>query len=622
MAGASWSSVIATSIESSWPLSRANELATLGVAGRNIGLPASRFHRSVESALPKMEPCTGVFACSVSLYTDIRTFFLHSVSSRCCYLKTGGGGSRPASPKPWVRVFFHQGASKLQIPFDIMPSKKKAAVQTTAVVLFDATKPITIYEGVDPDTKLSFYIGRTADLLRRAGEHDRSKYKIRELLKLKNFRFRDVVRPVPELPHGCHVKDAAELESYFIFQRGSIYDPIKNPFGCNARLGDHATDMSPERYAELTQMFATTGYVWPEEECAPPEAVSDELASARGVECVISELMEDARTDGDKEAVEALEAHYTLAKMERFAIEKTYYGVRAFAELVLANYKSTYVDSVDLNTLSAELNTVKDKLKEDSEFEDLAGVITAIALVASPDKGRTVSSTAAAGFLEGVVAMIGTREEQRLVWTNETLRKNIYEVRAWTRCNGVRKPQEKAPDAKEASLGGVLVNWKKKSKHYGGECTDLKSVEVVMRDFAWFPNFVGFGAKNKEDWKKLNAQLLAGFAWRNEPEFEGRRPIKGDAGNKSVYVKLQNLVTEGTGSPADVEIALVGLPAPRAEWYRKQISEKRKESLAKMKVRKEANKKKRKRGDEAMEEEEEGEEEEEEEEEGGEEDDV
>ena len=130
-------------------------------------------------------------------------------------------------------------------------------------------------------------------------------------------------------------------------------------------------------------------------------------------------------------------------------------------------------------------------------------MITAMGLVASPDKGRKVSSTAAAGFLEGVIAMIGTREEEKLVWTNEAVRKHFYEVRAWTRCNGMRRPKQGAPDAKEASLGSFLADWKGKGKrHYGGAFTDLKSVEVVMRDVAWFSNFVVSVAKNKDAWKR------------------------------------------------------------------------------------------------------------------------
>lgn len=462
-------------------------------------------------------------------------------------------------------------------------------------------QPRFIYEGIDPDTGLVFYVGRTINLTRRSSEHDRSKYIIRELLKLKNFKFRDVVRPVPELPQGCHHDDAAELEAYFIFNRKCLYDPVTNPTGCNSRLGDHATKMTPERYAELTKMLEA-GYQWPEEKVALPEAVPDELAMARGVEAVIDELLVDARADGDEEAVEALEAHYTLAKIETRAFEKDFYGVHGFAELVLKNYKDTYVDAVDLHTLSADLNALKEKLKDDPEYEDLAGVITAMGLVASPDKARKVSSTAAASFLEGVIAMIATREEEHLTWTKTwgtkekpvySVRDNIYAVRQWTRVNGMKKPSLHAAEATERSLGMFLANWKTSNKrHYGTACTDLKSCDVVMRDVTWWRAFVGCGAKNKDDWKKLNAQLLDGYAWKDEPPFEGKKKILSAFGNESVWNKLSGLVHQGVGAEADVETALAGLPEIRAKWYRECYTTAREKTLAK---RKEERDRKRKR---------------------------
>lgn len=461
--------------------------------------------------------------------------------------------------------------------------------------LLDKTNVAFVYEAIDPETGVVFYVGRTVDLTRRAGEHDRSKYKIRELLKLKNFRFRDIVRPVPELPHGCHPQDAAELESYFIFNRQSIYDPVTNPFGCNSKLGDYATDMSTARYYELTAML-TVGYEWPTAECVAPEAVSTDLATARGVETVIDEMIKDARIDGDTEAVEALEAHAVLAKFERLGIERDWYGVRAFGELVLGNYKRNFVDAVDLNTLTSELNILKDKLKDDPEYEDLAGVITALGLVAHPDKARKVSSAAAVGFLEGVVAMIGTREEEQLKWTHDDVRKNIYNVRQWTRVNGMEKPKQTTSCATENSLAGFLHGWKSPRKEqYGGKCTDLASCDVVMRDVSWWPGVVGSKAKHTNDFKTLNAQLLDGYSHKDEPDFVGKKGlVKCGGGNRTVYDKLQNLVTRGTGTPVDVELVLAGLPEPRAKWYRDRYNAKREPRLAQMKVRSEALKKKRK----------------------------
>ena len=72
----------------------------------------------------------------------------------------------------------------------------------TKIVKFYNSKANWIYEVIDPDTKHAFYAGQTTDLKRRGNQHAKSKYKINELLKLKNVRFKDVVRVVPELPQS------------------------------------------------------------------------------------------------------------------------------------------------------------------------------------------------------------------------------------------------------------------------------------------------------------------------------------------------------------------------------------------------------------------------------------
>jgi len=471
------------------------------------------------------------------------------------------------------------------------PTKPKACA--TAVVLFDATKPVDIYECIDPDSGNPFYAGQTVNILNRGSAHDNSKYKINEIMKLKNVRFRDVVRIVPELPNGCHADHADEMEAYIIFNRKTIYDPVSNPMGCNSRIGNNGTAMTPARYEELKQMFATTGYQWPEEKCAPPEEVPDDLATARGVEKVIGAFIEDAKADDDQEVVGILMAHYNLAVRERFGLEKLFYGVREFAEIVVKEYRGIHVDAVNLNALNSQLNGIKEKLTGDPELGDLAGVITALGLVAHPDKNRKVSSTAAASFLEGVVAMIATREEETLVWTNETVKTRIFALRSWTRSNKMVIPKQSSNDAIEKSFKVFLVDWKSSGRHYGGAFTDRKSALLVMRDVPWFSDYVGYSERNKEDWKSLNTQLLDGFGWHTEPEFEGKKTIRSENGNRRVYYKLSNLVDIGTGRPKDVDVALRGLPEAREQWYRKQIESKRNEALAQFKLRDEAKRKRK-----------------------------
>ena len=272
------------------------------------------------------------------------------------------------------------------------------------------------------------------------------------------------------------------------------------------------------------------------------------------------------------------------------------YGVHAFAELVLGNYKGTFVDAVDLNTFTSKLKILKDKLKDDPEYEDLAGVITALGLVAHPDKARNVPSSAAAAGLEMVIAMIAKREEEQLKWTNDSVRTNIYNVRKWTKSNCMEKPKQTTSCATEKSLGMFLSSWNSpRTDQYGGKCTDLASCNVVMRDVSWWPGVVGSQAKRTNEWKTLNAQLLDGYSHKDEPDFVGKKGlVKSGGGNRRVYRKLNNLVTRGIGTPADVELALAGLPESRAKWYRDSYNAKREQTLAQKNVINEAASKKQK----------------------------
>ena len=115
--------------------------------------------------------------------------------------------------------------------------------------------PSFVYEAIDPVTKLPFYVGRTGDMDRRAREHQkRCMKKIRELMKLKDFKFRDVQRRVPELPDGCAPKDAQELEAYFIFERDT-----PSTIRRNAPTGAIRKSAITARSWQMTVMTSSSG---------------------------------------------------------------------------------------------------------------------------------------------------------------------------------------------------------------------------------------------------------------------------------------------------------------------------------------------------------------------------
>jgi hypothetical protein len=121
----------------------------------------------------------------------------------------------------------------------------------------------------------------------------------------------------------------------------------------------------------------------------------------------------------------------------------------------------------------------------------------------------------------------------------------------------------------------IMGHWKADDKLYGGVCTDIAQVRVLMRDVKWFESFVGCKDKNIDEWKELNRQLLQGYAHHTEPDFEGKKAMGHGNGNKGVYDKLCS-VAHARCSEAQRDVALSGLPETRNAFYLDGWDEKRK----------------------------------------------
>jgi hypothetical protein len=455
-----------------------------------------------------------------------------------------------------------------------MSSKTKAPKRETLIVKYDPTRPHYVYEGIDPESGTAFYVGRTGDVLRRGAEHDRSgSRRIRALMKLRNCQFSEVVRLVPELPDGCPHERVAEFESFFIFNRKTMYDPVDNPLGCNQRIGDHAGAMDKARYDELAAELAA-GFEWPER---PIEDA--QLAAAKARVAVLEEFVAEANQEGDAEGAERLEECFKVAVFERFLIEQRVLSVRVFTETVMKKYEGMYVDAIDVGAFQVELNALKEKLADDEVYADLTRIVTSISLVCKQKEGVDVSSEAAVGFLRGLVAMIGSREEATLVWTSEAVKKQMLATRAWTKSNGLKKPVRIVKDdPAQITLSHFLENWKVDNKIYGGKCTDLAQSRVLMRDVPWFDEFVGSKDRNADEWKEVNRQLLQGYGWHGEPEFDDKKAMPSGKANSRVYDKLSSLV-RAKCSEASRDVALAGLPETRKAYYLNGWDAKRKAYL-------------------------------------------
>ena len=138
--------------------------------------------------------------------------------------------------------------------------------QSTELTAFDGRDREFIYEGIDQATSEVFYVGRTSNCKRRAGEHDRKTGEaplLRARLQLAPYTFREAMRIVPELPDGVPASRSGEFEAFFIAQRGTLHNPNPDHANfnkCNCKNGDHVVEID---YKALEEEIAN-GIKWPE----------------------------------------------------------------------------------------------------------------------------------------------------------------------------------------------------------------------------------------------------------------------------------------------------------------------------------------------------------------------
>jgi len=474
---------------------------------------------------------------------------------------------------------------------------KKANKDATAIAIFDPKKPFFVYEIFRPDLdNKTVYVGRTDNVKRRSGQHVLASSPcklVNELRKLLNVKtFRGIIKLVSELPEGVPASRIVEMEAYFIMERRAVYHARDNEYGCNAKNGDKVHEITPTRYNEI-EAELSAGFEWPVDSGVRND-VPVEVAKARGMEVVFEGLVEEAESMGeDDEFVQALRSDMALVTVDRETTERLLLSARQVARDLADKYKTAGLDAIDREQFTKELNLLKEKIDADGEDEVINGIVNSVLLAAKPQRMVDMSSNAAYHGVSMVAEMLATREEERLMWTNETVKKRMFGVRAWSRRNGMQKPVQKKDGSEENTLSMFLAHWKSSNaKEYGGRCVDLTQALVVMRDFAWFKDIVGREDSLKSAIVEANKQLKDNFAWHDEPTFYGTKPLEyGMPGSDQirVYNKIRNIV-RGYGKLDDVEKIIDGLPEPRAVWYRKQWESKEKATKA-AKVRSNAKRK-------------------------------
>ena len=443
-----------------------------------------------------------------------------------------------------------------------------AAKAETALSTFHGQEAEWVYVAADPEDG-PFYVGRCNDMQRRGGEHDRTYIKkMREYLKLKNYTFKQIMKPVPALPNGCHPDDASDMERFWIFRFNTVFHPKNHPFGCNSKIGDHGTALSTKRYEQLERMFAEDGPGY-----SFPARTHQEEELACMYAKIAQNLVEKAKEVGDDEAVEIFNDCTTVMLNELHEHECRRMGLRAYVEHVLSDYEED-VDAVDKEALSAQFNLITETARTDPKFEDLAQVPVALRLATkqkvdpdgNPLQVVDTPSEAVRYFLNGLLVMIASREEAHLVWTNETNKTNMLKVRAWSRVNGKKKPARKkgTKGSEEFRLSKALVKWKATG------CADLANCDVVMRSMPWWRAFSRRKEHLAELLEECVRQVRAGCGLSAEPPFPDKKVISCGAANAQVYKILNHLVI-GYGTKENKERLFAVLEEQgRLDWYKEK----------------------------------------------------
>jgi hypothetical protein len=456
---------------------------------------------------------------------------------------------------------------------------KKTRKSQFKLMAFNRNQRIWIYEAVDPETGRTFYVGRTIDMLRRGVQHDRNSSackQLRAFLILKNFKFGDVVRVVPELPNGVPASRAAEFEAYFINQRDTIYHPERRPDGCNLRQGDNVTSMD---YQAIKQEIED-GFEWGHEDEEEEKDVPEDVINAIMKEAVLEACVADL---GDQ--VENLDPDLcmklTAATMERKHLERLHMSSVLVAELLAAEYEQMpNFKEVDRSIFERDLNVVRDRLNAEAvPDEKMLGLVRAIALFGKSEGAEwEMRAHVAVHAFKMLAGALETREEARM--PDNTVIQNMKLVRNWVADNGGKKPSPNALKRKngsgtleEQSRGTFLTHWKSFKGKSTFKQANKAECNFLMRKYDWWKDFctsliVEKGA-NLES--KVNSMLKEGYAHKDEPgEFEGKKKWPcGSPGTEtcSVYKKMKNMV-EGMFAESAVDKILMGIHPVRARWYK------------------------------------------------------
>ena len=458
------------------------------------------------------------------------------------------------------------------------------------MVNYDESQVTYIYELFYPDSKYYrelglagkvFYIGKTIDVLRRAAQHEaRLSPLLKQLLSNAYFDISNHVRLVPELPDGVPSLRADEFEGYFIIKRETLYDPSKPGrfYVGNQKHADHVAELTPERYEELTEEIEQGVTM------ELPQRWCEEIEKARAREQMYADLV-NLFTEEDeddslplKHHLNSVEEALTISRADRLKLEEAMMPIVELVELRQREYEAMpYYEPIIKEDFVRVINSIVDKVGNDVEDAGVRRMLKSTRLMAKPvsEGGSSFDfpASAAATFLKGIAQILEAREVSKM--PKSTAVGYILRVRDWTFNNDMKQPspaaltRSKPGTREEKQRGDDLHSWKQ--RHRGKDDVDDKHTDFLMRHVWWWPKFAHTTRAERGAIvaKKINKMLIAGFRYKDEPDFEGSVPFPCDKNNRTAYYKLEDTTTRGSCTEAD--LALMTAPPlnpERAKWIK------------------------------------------------------
>ena len=471
---------------------------------------------------------------------------------------------------------------------------KRERKADTKLVEYDTAQIGFIYEAVWPSTPeyekkglagLSFYVGKSLDILRRAAQHGRlnsGAKLLRQMLKTADFKFADVVQLVPEAPNGVPMRRMDEFEGFFMIRRKTLYDPSDpvKKYGCNQNHAAHIVELTPERYAELEAEVKEGVKLelseWQRAVVAAraKEAMLSDVKDAMAAACEADEMMaadesppsSDEMIAAEKMMAAQLEAATTAlaaATVEREGAELVEPGALGAAKRERDRYEAMLPHAmVSRDDVTASLNTVTSAAPDDDALgRQIKGLMPAVHSDKFPN--QPVPAALAKHVLAVVVEWLGKQAEEAID-VDDTVMKGLRALRDWSAAHGGKKPSTSAADAAERTHGRFFSNWS--GKTYGRR--HEAEARILYRHYPMLLKVVDPVAISAATELRTRDALTAGYSWHSEP-FDGDKiPSAAPEGILSgVFVRVRKIVHGEISSEATVLRMLVGLTDERRNWY-------------------------------------------------------